>query len=237
MQNGNPTSYVLDYSKDEVEFSKYTLATNSTKKSSINLLTTLRGNSNVSLLKELADSILPELVYIDALWIVFVHGEQSDEMKQFLQELSLNNNLNVIVDQRPHSLYQAMSLAIKNVDSEWILLADYDDQLLPGAITFISEVTKDDKINLIIGSELIGESIGSSAYYNRPIFSKLGLRLFSLFFHPIAVREESLENLISKNCDYVLDWEIIRKHINGGRIVQVQAPMYFWRSHPASISN
>ena len=207
------------------------------KISALDLLTTLRGKSDPRLLEELASSVLPQLK-ANVLWRILVHGNLTDEIQVVLDNIKQVNYVEIFMVDEDLTLQIAMRKLIEFSQSPWIFFVDYDDLLFPHTISTIMRSAYPRETTLIIGNELVGEKTNSSRYFKRNLPTYTGIRLFSMFFHPIIVRKSIVLKVLEKyQANYLLDWLIVRDLVEDSGILFIDSPLYFWRTHQKSLTN
>ena len=200
----------------------------------VNLITTVKGSSNLNYVLDLYENLKPILGF-DVKWTLVVHG--SNKSNALLQALQNDPDVKLIAEKSELHLSEAIKVALEHSDLEWIFPVDYDDLLLyPFVEKFIDNARKGNA-DIYVANEIVGKTIEESKYYKRNPPNRLAIDLFSIFFHPIIIRNKQARQLVNQKSNYIFDWQLITSLTDNQIISFFDCPVYFWREHEASQTN
>ena len=200
------------------------------------VVTTLRGESSHELLETLFNSLKDQFLP-GVTWRLLVHGNISEELKNLLVKFESYSEIFVHHNLKSLDLATALKEITSYTNAEWIFLADYDDEILPFTLSVLINVISNSDADVYLGNELTGSSLENSLYYKRPVPNFLSVKLFSQFFHPIVCRPSRITKILNGDSNYLVDWQIVSSVSESEKIVFIDLPLYFWRSHIQSTTN
>jgi hypothetical protein len=206
------------------------------RKITIEVITTLRGESSHDLLESLFNSLKDQFLP-GVTWRVLIHGTISEELENLLFKFESYSQIFVHRNLQSLNLANALKEIIGYTNAEWIFLADYDDEVLPFTLSVIKKVISSSNADVYLGNELTGLSVENSLYYKRAVPNFLSIKLYSQFFHPIVCRPSRIDKIVNSDSNYLVDWQIVSSVSESEKIVFIDLPLYFWRSHFQSTTN
>jgi hypothetical protein len=200
----------------------------------INLITTVKSTSNLDYILSLYEN-LKAILCDEIRWTLVVHGKNYDN--RILRTLANDTNVQLIAVNSELQLNEAIKIALDHSNLEWIFPIDYDDLLLyPFVEGFINEVRKGNA-DIYVANEVVGKKLGESKYFKRNPPNRLGISLFSIFFHPIIIRTQQARQLVNNSTNFIFDWQLLTSIADNQIISFFDCPVYFWREHEASQTN
>lgn len=131
---------------------------------------------------------------------------------------------------------------IKLSDGDYIALFDHDDLLHPSALFEMVKVICEKNADFIYTDEVtfVGKTSNITIYNYKPDYSPDTLRSYNYICHFTAFSRELLEQVGSFNNEYdgSQDYDLILRLTEKAKnIAHIQKPLYFWRSHKASVAS
>lgn len=201
----------------------------------VNIVTTLRSNSNLQFLYELFEN-LSEISSQEINWIVVIHGVPTEHTKKLTKEFNNYSWIDLKTVPAELELNEALEVAIENLSEEQLVtFIDYDDLVVIPTFNIFLEVLRSNRNSLVLGNEIQGKTGEPFKYFKRPIFPRLSFNLYSLVFHPIGTNVQSIKSVLNSDSSRVIDWQLTSN--NNLPIIQLDLPVYYWRSHSESLTN
>lgn len=131
---------------------------------------------------------------------------------------------------------------IKMSEGNYIALFDHDDLLHPSALYEMAKVICEKDADFIYTDEVtfVGKTSNITIYNYKPDYSPDTLRSYNYICHFTAFSRELLEQVGNFNNEYdgSQDYDLIlRLTEKAKQIAHIQKPLYFWRSHKASVAS
>lgn len=131
---------------------------------------------------------------------------------------------------------------IKLSDGDFIALFDHDDLLHPSALFEMVKVICEKNADFIYTDEVtfVGKTSNITIYNYKPDYSPDTLRSYNYICHFTAFSRELLEQVGFFNNEYdgSQDYDLILRLTEKAKnIAHIQKPLYFWRSHKASVAS
>ena len=131
---------------------------------------------------------------------------------------------------------------IKLSDGDYIALFDHDDLLHPSALFEIAKAICEKNADFIYTDEVtfVGKTSNITIYNYKPDYSPDTLRSYNYICHFTAFSRELLEQVGFFNNEYdgSQDYDLILRLTEKAKnIAHIQKPLYFWRSHKASVAS
>lgn len=131
---------------------------------------------------------------------------------------------------------------IKLSDGDYIALFDHDDLLHPSALFEMAKATCEKNADFIYTDEVtfVGKTSNITIYNYKPDYSPDTLRSYNYICHFTAFSRELLEQVGFFNNEYdgSQDYDLILRLTEKAKnIAHIQKPLYFWRSHKASVAS
>lgn len=131
---------------------------------------------------------------------------------------------------------------IKLSDGDYIALFDHDDLLHPSALFEMAKAICEKNADFIYTDEVtfVGKTSNITIYNYKPDYSPDTLRSYNYICHFTAFSRELLEQVGFFNNEYdgSQDYDLIlRLTEKAKQIAHIQKPLYFWRSHKASVAS
>lgn len=131
---------------------------------------------------------------------------------------------------------------IKLSDGDYIALFDHDDLLHPSALFEMAKAICEKNADFIYTDEVtfVGKTSNITIYNYKPDYSPDTLRSYNYICHFTAFSRELLEQVGFFNNEYdgSQDYDLILRLTEKAKnIAHIQKPLYFWRSHKASVAS
>lgn len=131
---------------------------------------------------------------------------------------------------------------IKMADGDYIALFDHDDLLHPSALFEMMKVICEQDADFVYTDEVtfVGKTSNITIYNYKPDYSPDTLRSYNYICHFTAFSKQLLDGVGCFNREYdgSQDYDLILRLTEKAKsIAHIQKPLYFWRSHKASVAS
>jgi glycosyltransferase involved in cell wall biosynthesis len=220
---------------------KYPLSVSVVIKFSI--LTTIYERTDLTLLKELADSIAAQ-TYKNYEWIIVAHGPIFAETIEKLRYLCGHKweKARLLINEAPLGIMRAMRMGLEVASGNYVLPVDADDLITHDALQIMAfNVEKYRWPDMLFSDEdLLIEGVYSNPYLRGTFDPILNLDS-SYIWHLCAIVLNTAFELglyLDNGANWCHDWDTATKMFNAGkRIEHVPEILYHWRRHVGSATN
>ena len=127
-------------------------------------------------------------------------------------------------------------------DGDYIALFDHDDLLHPSALFEMAKTIEEKQADFIYTDEVtsVGKTSNIIVYNFKPDFSPDTLRSYNYICHFTAFSKALLDEVggFRREYDGSQDYDLILRLTEKAKcIVHIAKPLYFWRSHKASVAS
>lgn len=131
---------------------------------------------------------------------------------------------------------------IKMAIGDYIALFDHDDLLHPSALFEMAKAIEEKNADFVYTDEVtfVGKTSNITIYNYKPDYSPDTLRSYNYICHFTAFSKELLDKVGGFNREYdgSQDYDLIlRLTEKAQNIIHIPKPLYFWRSHKASVAS
>lgn len=131
---------------------------------------------------------------------------------------------------------------IKMAIGDYIALFDHDDLLHPSALFEMAKAIEEKNADFVYTDEVtfVGKTSDITIYNYKPDYSPDTLRSYNYICHFTAFSKELLDKVGGFNREYdgSQDYDLIlRLTEKAQNIIHIPKPLYFWRSHKASVAS
>lgn len=198
-------------------------------------------NTPIKFLKQMIDSVIKQTYSNWQLCLADGSDSEHASVGEYVKNLN-NEKISYKKLDRNMGISDNTNACIEMAVGDYIALFDHDDLLHPSALFEMAKAIEEKNADFIYTDEVtfVGKTSNITIYNFKPDYSPDTLRSYNYICHFTAFSKQLLDSVGGFNREYdgSQDYDLIlRLTEKAQNIAHIQKPLYFWRSHKASVAS